>query len=72
MISLKIYSLSYTTQICKVLDAGIDPFDTACKDLMNIMTGAIAPSEIETDLRRAFDVGDQKFDDFVAERLLQL
>ena len=46
MISLKIYSLSYTTQICKVLDAGIDPFDTACKDLMNTMTGAIAPLDV--------------------------
>ena len=47
----------------------INPFESATEDLTSISSGIVAPKDIENDLIRAHDVGEEAYQKFVDSRL---
>ena len=57
--------------VMKVMSGWINPFSAANDDPMkNTSSGLVAPTAVSQDLLRAYDVGEDKLQQFIKDRLL--
>ena len=56
-------------KIIEIIKSMCNPFELNCKELINIVTGGVAPLDVSYDVLTAHKIGEECFNRFLKERL---